>query len=447
VAWVTVAALTLFAAVPLAASPQFGATGNIYDLDNDSYRLEATFVGRTGVRYAQSRAPTGTINVDDRSPFQFGPFVGCFLREQDEGRVVASGDSCDIALEFTNTSGRDLSEVQLDFSTINPGVGPVAEWTSERSFDRVGAGESVVVRMSLRFDQPVGPSTNQVTTSGSFVENGEPFTESAELAYEVNPAPPTVPRSVSVTKAQSFFGLSWQPPISDGGSKVTGYLTRLRMEHPDRLAGISGATRWSYDEIACVSSADTRTCEVPNQLLHPIPPGPNYRFAVTVLTELSPDGGYEFYTEPFEITNPDRSVKSYADAPTLGALVEAIDFVPSLDAPILRFYVGYFDRVPDLAGAKYWLGVRRQGFSLDEIAAFMSDSDEFRDEYQDISNAAYIDRIYRNLLGREYDRAGYEYWLRLLEDQTLSRSEVIRWITDGEEFIADHPYIPAALGG
>jgi hypothetical protein len=424
------------------AVPELGGSGNVYDLGSDTFVLEATFVGRPGVRYAASRTPTGTVNVDDRDPFLFGPFVGCFLGERDRGRVVSSGDSCELALRFENTTDRDIADVEIGLSHSGLDGGPVATWTSGRFFGRVAAGDSTVVDLTLRFDEPVGLSANQFTAVGIYADNGEPFTETVEFTYEVSSAPPTVPQSVTRSQHGSSFLVSWMSPLSDGGSPVTGYLTRIRIEHPDWAAEISDTSRWLYDQIACVAPATQTTCEVPNEVLESLPPGSGYRFAVTALTELVPDGGFAFYTEPFDVPEPDRAATGFADATSLEELVAASDVVPDLDAPILRLYVAYFNRDPDLGGAKYWLGVRRQGFSLDEIAGFMSNSLEFRSTYEGMSDRTYVEVIYRNVLGRPHDRAGSEYWLALLEEGTLSRSGVVRWITSGDEFISHHRFIP-----
>ncbi|MFW2383828.1 MAG: DUF4214 domain-containing protein [Acidimicrobiales bacterium] len=419
------------------ASPDFGASGNVYDLDHESFSLEATFVGRDGVRYSQSRTRTGTINIDDRNPFRFGPFIGCFLGERDQGRVVASGDGCDLAIRFTNTSDRSLADLRLGFTSPRSEKGPDLEWAFEPFFAQLEPGESAVARLTVRFDQVVGPATNRISASGTIVDAGERFNYSAAFDYEVKSAPPTVPRSVTVSQPERSAHLTWMAPESDGGSPVTGYLVRLRVEHPDWLAGVSGATRWLYDETACNKPATDTTCVVKLDNLRGQPPGA-YRIAVTALTELSPEGGYTFYTEPLTTGAPAPSV--IAEATTLEELIAAPDFAPVLDAPILRFYVGYFGRDPDLAGAKYWLDVRRQGFSVDRIAGFMAGSDEFTTTYVGTSDSEYVDLIYRNVLGRDYDRAGFEYWLGLLENGTLTRPGVVRWVTAGAEFIAKYPF-------
>lgn len=442
ITWLAVAAFTLSAVSTAGAASEFGESGNVYDLPNDKFVLEATFVGRPGVRYSVSRTPTGTINVDDRDPFRFGPFVGCFLGERDQGRVVASGDSCRVALLFTNTSDRDITELQLDFSPAGGDTGPNVQWDSGRRFATVSAGESVVARLTIGFDEPVGRSANRFTASGSLGDD-DSFHEVVDFVYTVKPAPPTVPQSVTTVDDGESLTVAWNTPLSAGGSDVTGYITRLRIEHPDWAAGISDETRWLFDELACMNSAEDRTCVLPNQRIPYVPIGTDYRFAVTAATELSPEGGYTFYTDPFDVQNPKPVGLSIADAASLADLVAASDYVPDLDAPILRFYIGYFNRNPDLAGAKYWLEIRRQGFSLNQIATFMADSPEFDAIYRGLSDPSYVAQVYQNVLGRPHDEAGYEYWLGLLKDRTLSRSAIVRWMTAGEEFVSAHRFAPA----
>ena len=39
-------------------------------------------------------------------------------------------------------------------------------------------------------------------------------------------------------------------------------------------------------------------------------------------------------------------------------------------------------------------------------------SEEFKERYgENVSNASYVNTLYVNVLGRDYDQAGYLYWL------------------------------------
>ncbi len=60
--------------------------------------------------------------------------------------------------------------------------------------------------------------------------------------------------------------------------------------------------------------------------------------------------------------------------------------------------------------------------------------------------------MYRNVLGREFDQAGYDYWLDLLQGSNdgggnpelklIGRGEAVRWITGSAEFESAYPYLP-----
>ena len=111
-----------------------------------------------------------------------------------------------------------------------------------------------------------------------------------------------------------------------------------------------------------------------------------------------------------------------------------MDYTPA-DADVLRLYQAYFARTPDLGGAKYWIeSVLRQGYSVEQIALWMSETQEFTNNYAGKSNGEYMSAVYGNVLGRTPDSEGYAYWLDLLDSGQLDRSGVVFWIAQNEEF-------------
>lgn len=107
---------------------------------------------------------------------------------------------------------------------------------------------------------------------------------------------------------------------------------------------------------------------------------------------------------------------------------------------VLRLYRAFFDREPDAGGARYWIDVYDRGASLDVIAESFTQSPEFRNAYSGTSNAEYVRRVYRNVLGRSYDEAGYRYWLGMLDTRRLTRGTLVRWVAANAEFADRYPY-------
>lgn len=139
-----------------------------------------------------------------------------------------------------------------------------------------------------------------------------------------------------------------------------------------------------------------------------------------------------------------QSVTRFADATTVDGIVQATDYANTADAPVLRLYQAYFNRAPDVDGAKYWLGIRRDGYDLLDIAGFMSVSKEFANTYAGTSDAEYVELVYQNVLGRGFDQEGYDYWLGLLESGQLDRPGIVFWITQNTEFIVNYPFTGGA---
>ena len=101
---------------------------------------------------------------------------------------------------------------------------------------------------------------------------------------------------------------------------------------------------------------------------------------------------------------------------------------------------GASNREPDAGGARYWIDVYDRGASLDVIAEAFTQSPEFRNAYDGTSNGEYVRRVYRNVLGRTYDEAGYRYWLGLLDTRRLTRGTLVRWVAANAEFVQRYPY-------
>jgi len=106
---------------------------------------------------------------------------------------------------------------------------------------------------------------------------------------------------------------------------------------------------------------------------------------------------------------------------------------------IANLYIAVFDRAPDAEGLDYWVHC---GMTLEQIAQSFFDQPETQAMYGDQSLEDFITAVYENVLGREPDAAGYDYWYDELADGTMGRQVFILAIINGAmEHEADARYL------
>jgi len=100
-----------------------------------------------------------------------------------------------------------------------------------------------------------------------------------------------------------------------------------------------------------------------------------------------------------------------------------------------RLYNAAFARFPDSDGLKYWIDKRTSGENSERVVAqsFLASS-EFAERYgTDVTNAKYVETLYTNVLGRNYDQSGYNYWLGNLNNGTETRYELLLGFSESAE--------------
>jgi Domain of unknown function (DUF4214) len=78
-------------------------------------------------------------------------------------------------------------------------------------------------------------------------------------------------------------------------------------------------------------------------------------------------------------------------------------------APVIRLYLAALERFPDYGGALFWIDYVTRDGSLAVAANLFAESPEFKRRYGSLDNAGFVDRVYRNVLGRAPDDAGFNY--------------------------------------
>jgi hypothetical protein len=106
--------------------------------------------------------------------------------------------------------------------------------------------------------------------------------------------------------------------------------------------------------------------------------------------------------------------------------------VPTADRVdmIGRLYSAAFLRPPDQVGLDYWVDSSARGL---DIAHAFSVSEEFVNRYGRLDDAGFLDRIYRNVLGRAPDQAGFDYWMGKMDDG-LSKHGLLFYFSDSAEY-------------
>ena len=101
--------------------------------------------------------------------------------------------------------------------------------------------------------------------------------------------------------------------------------------------------------------------------------------------------------------------------------------------PVTRLYLATLGRAPDRGGLVYWTGRRKAGAPLASLAAQVMGSREFQERFGAPTDGAFVDLLYRNVLGREADEAGQRYWVGRLNSGSISRTGVVLWFSESPE--------------
>lgn len=94
---------------------------------------------------------------------------------------------------------------------------------------------------------------------------------------------------------------------------------------------------------------------------------------------------------------------------------------------IILLYSAGLGRAPDAPGLDYWVEALANGTELDGIALSLLDSPEFSERFgtgSTLQDPEYVKALYLNVLGREGDAEGLEYWQGQLADGT-SRTDLL----------------------
>lgn len=108
-------------------------------------------------------------------------------------------------------------------------------------------------------------------------------------------------------------------------------------------------------------------------------------------------------------------------------------------ADIVRLYRAFFGRVPDAAGLQYWSDQYLLS-DMQNVSYWMSQSDEYQNTWANTTDRDYIGKLlYENLLQRQPDPGGYDFWLKDLAK--AGRVDQVRFWIQQPEMVRNHPVI------
>lgn len=99
-----------------------------------------------------------------------------------------------------------------------------------------------------------------------------------------------------------------------------------------------------------------------------------------------------------------------------------------------RIYQAAFDRKPDAQGLGFWIHEMDKGLSLEGAASRFLASEEFRLLYgEDPGTDDYVAALYRNILHREADQSGRDFWVNEIESGRKTEARVLAEFSESTE--------------
>jgi hypothetical protein len=111
----------------------------------------------------------------------------------------------------------------------------------------------------------------------------------------------------------------------------------------------------------------------------------------------------------------------------------AIVRTDAFSAQAFRLYKAALNRLPDQEGLACQARVLEQGVPLSQLAGNFMASAEFQQRFGTPDHQGFVSLLYHNVLGRAPDQTGLAYHTTLLEQQTLTRADVLAAFSESPE--------------
>ena len=158
------------------------------------------------------------------------------------------------------------------------------------------------------------------------------------------------------------------------------------------------------------------------------------------------------YLTAIEFLDFDAPIDLFGNQPFPYHLLDGAAQVTAADfALIAELYIAYFNRAPDAIGLYFWADQFAQGYSLTDMAERFFEQPETQDTYQTVIETApdgsvvlsdipaFVAAVYTNVLGRDYDQEGFDFWVNVLTTSlTVTPANFILAILEG----ANNPVDP-----
>jgi len=126
----------------------------------------------------------------------------------------------------------------------------------------------------------------------------------------------------------------------------------------------------------------------------------------------------------------------------MGAETKEISF----EQKITGLYIAYFNRVPDQNGLDYWVEKAKhatnRGEVLKELSYGFAQHPVFVSTYNYLDNGDFIEKIYKNSLGKVGDEEGIIYWTRILNSGKLRSDMVSEFVESSLTVILNKVHFP-----
>jgi len=264
-------------------------------------------------------------------------------------------------------------------------------------------------------------------------------TATGTVAIAVGAVPAAAPALTETRPHDGIIEVAWTAPADDGGSPVSGYRIEVlggsdtTVDATARRAVVPAANGVAQQvRVRAITGAGDGAAATSAPVLpQPWLPFASWADAVERLHAW-------FLDRPPTQAERNRWIGRFqAGTHGLADLVSALrtgDRHVKVVDPVIRLYQAYFLRVPDDAGVRYWIGQRAAGTSLAKISGRFATSSEFRTRYGSLSNRAFVERVYLNVLGRPGDRPGIDYWTSRLDTKKRTRGTVMTGFSESGEY-------------